>query len=51
MNAVAGEKARVSWYNPRTGTTSVLGTFATQGTRFFTTPDHGPDWVLLLDQQ
>jgi hypothetical protein len=51
MDAVAGDKARVSWYNPRTGTTTLLGLFATKGTRFFTTPDHGPDWVLLLDQQ
>lgn len=49
MDAIAGDKARVSWYNPRTGTTTSLGTFATKGTRFFTTPDHGPDWVLLLD--
>ena len=49
MDAIAGETANVWWYNPRDGSATSLGAFATTGTRFFTTPVDGPDWVLVLD--
>ncbi|HUK51812.1 MAG TPA: putative collagen-binding domain-containing protein, partial [Candidatus Binatia bacterium] len=36
------------WFNPRTGATNDLGTFANSGTMMFTPPD-SDDWVLVLD--
>jgi len=36
------------WYDPQTGSTVSLGTFANSGTRSFTPPDTN-DWVLVLD--
>ncbi len=48
MDCIKGSHASASWYDPRTGTTSPIGHFAPTGTRTFCTPDHGPDWVLVL---
>lgn len=39
--------ARAYWFDPREGTSVALGTY--QGMASFTTPDTGPDWVLVLD--
>jgi hypothetical protein len=39
----------VSWFDPRTGESRALGEYATTGTRFFLTPEIGPDWVLVLE--
>jgi len=36
------------WFDPQTGSTSNLGTFANAGLRNFTPPDSN-DWVLVLD--
>lgn len=36
------------WFQPQTGATTDLGTFANSGSRTFTAPD-GNDWVLVLD--
>ena len=36
------------WFNPQTGATTDLDTFANTGTLMFTPPDHN-DWVLVLD--
>lgn len=37
-----------SWFDPRTGQRSPIGNFATQTNHAFMTPEHGPDWVLIL---
>jgi hypothetical protein len=52
MGAIGGSRARAIWYSPRDGSTRVIGTFATGGTRKFTPPGEprpGNDWVLVLD--
>jgi len=49
MNCIQAPKARVGWFDPRTGIQSEIGLFATEGIRFFTTPETGPDWVLVLE--
>ena len=49
MDAVAGAHASAWWFNPRDGGEIGLGVFPTSGVRFFTTPTHAPDWVLVLD--
>ena len=49
MDCIQAKKARVSWFDPRTGIQSELGVFDTQGIRFFTSPDSAPDWVLVLE--
>jgi hypothetical protein len=36
------------WFNPSSGATTLIGTFATFGSRNFTPPDSN-DWVLVLD--
>ncbi|MBM3862089.1 MAG: hypothetical protein FJ395_20890, partial [Verrucomicrobia bacterium] len=40
-----------SWFDPRTGKTTVIGEFAIAGEREFTPPTSGEnnDWVLVLD--
>ena len=48
MDKVGGTLAHGWWFNPRTATTTDLGTFATSGTQNFTPPDTN-DWVLVLD--
>lgn len=37
------------WYDPRTGAETAIGSFANSGSRTFTPPAGGPDWVLVLD--
>ncbi len=51
MNAVAGPAVKAWWYNPRTGKSTAIGTFANSGEREFAPPDPGEllDWVLVLD--
>ena len=52
MGKITGKHVRASWYDPRTGQTQVIGTFANRGTRLFTPPGRpapGNDWALLLD--
>jgi Protein of unknown function (DUF4038)/Putative collagen-binding domain of a collagenase len=49
MSAISGSTAKVSWFDPRTGEARAVGEYATTGTRFFLTPDVGPDWVLVLE--
>lgn len=40
--------AKCWWFNPRDGSSLLIGSFATRGTRNFTPPDSG-DWVLVID--
>ena len=49
MTKISGSSAGASWYNPRTGATTAIGTYSTTGTRAFTPPDTN-DWVLVLDE-
>jgi len=41
-------KAKGWWFNPSSGTSQLIGTFPSSGTRTFTAPD-GNDWVLVVD--
>ncbi len=47
-NSIAGASMHASWYDPRTGASTPIGEFNAAKPRAFTTPDHGPDWVLVL---
>jgi hypothetical protein len=49
LNKLSGGQVIARWYNPRTGRSSVIGTFARGGTRTFASPAAGFDWVLVLD--
>ncbi len=52
MGASTGARVRASWYDPRDGKVTVIGTFPNRGTREFTppgSPEPGNDWVLVLD--
>jgi hypothetical protein len=42
------DTAKCWWFNPSTGATTLIGTFATSGTQNFTPPDSN-DWVLVID--
>lgn len=48
MTKVAGSNAKAWWFNPASGASSLIGTFATTGSQNFTPPSSG-DWVLVLD--
>lgn len=44
---------KASWYDPRTGYTSRIGTFPNEGVKVFDPPgkeEEGNDWVLILDR-
>jgi len=42
--------ARCWWFNPRDGSTILIGSFATNSTRNFSPPDKS-DWVLVIDSE
>jgi uncharacterized protein (TIGR03437 family) len=46
--ADASGRAKCSWYNPRSGETTPIGTYSNGGSREFTPPDAN-DWVLVID--
>lgn len=48
LSSIAGGSAKGWWFNPRTGSATVIGTFPASGTSAFTPPDTN-DWVLVLD--
>jgi hypothetical protein len=52
MNKIkdAGSQAKCWWFNPRDGSSTLIGSFATHGTRRFTPPD-ADDWVLVIDSR
>ena len=41
---------RVSWYNPRNGECTPVESYPNRAILPFTTPEEGPDWVLVLDE-
>ncbi|MGI5211825.1 DUF4038 domain-containing protein [Plantactinospora sp. CA-290183] len=58
LSQISGSTVSAWWFNPRDGkvytqngnvTTSPFGQFPNAGSRAFTTPSSGPDWVLVLD--
>jgi len=53
MAKIPGEKVKASWFDPRTGKTTVSGEIANTGTASFKPPGekkNGNDWVLILDK-
>jgi len=44
----AARKAKCWWFNPGSGSTTLIGTVPNRGPRDFTAPDSG-DWVLVID--
>jgi hypothetical protein len=44
----AQSQARCWWFNPRDGSTTLIGNFSTTETHKFTPPDSG-DWLLVID--
>lgn len=48
LDWLAGQ-ATASWFDPRSGATTGIGTFPNSGTHSFTPPTNGPDWVLVLE--
>jgi hypothetical protein len=53
MNKLAHQKVNASWFDPRTGESKAIGSFANTGTREFTPPSSGEnnDWVLVLESK
>lgn len=51
LGKITGKKVKASWYNPRNGSVTSLGTFKNKGKRTFTPPVQveGEDWVLIMD--
>ena len=52
MGKIAGAKVKASWFSPRNGKTTDVGTFPNKGTLEFNPPGEqkdGNDWVLILD--
>jgi len=51
MTQISGGKVNATWYNPRNGQATPVGSYANTGTMTFTPPSNGNegDWVLVLD--
>ncbi len=52
MDKLTGKSIKASWYNPRDGKYTVIGSFANKGVQEFDAPGEvkeGNDWVLVLD--
>lgn len=49
LSSLSGAQLQAAWYDPRTGVSSQIGSFARQPRMSFTPPGGGPDWVLLID--
>jgi hypothetical protein len=50
LERLSGRRLRAHWFDPRTGTATLVDTLARSGTRAFTAPGEG-DWVLVLDDE
>ena len=53
LGRLSGERLRTSWYDPRDGTSRVIGASAREGKKEFRPPSRGKghDWVLVLDDE
>lgn len=52
MNKLSGKTIKASWYDPREGKYTVIGSFENKGVKEFDPPGNvkeGNDWVLVLD--
>jgi hypothetical protein len=49
MTKISDAQAKAWWFDPRTGTSTLIGTFGTTGSQSFTPPDQN-DWVLVIDR-
>lgn len=52
MGKISGTKVKASWYDPRTGKSTAIGTFVNKGVKAFNPPgekQEGNDWVLVLE--
>lgn len=47
--SLSGKALVAWWFDPRLGTVQSLGSLERTAQMHFTTPDNGPDWVLVLD--
>ena len=45
---ISGDQVKCYWFDPRSGTSTLIGTFAKSGEHRFTTPDD-LDWMLVID--
>ncbi|HET7540237.1 MAG TPA: DUF4038 domain-containing protein [Polyangiaceae bacterium] len=48
LTKISGSQAQAWWYNPRSGQSSLIGTFPTTSSEPFTPPADG-DWLLVID--
>lgn len=53
LETLSGQRLKGWWFNPRTGTATLIGTFPREGVKDFLSPDPGEllDWVLVLDDE
>jgi hypothetical protein len=54
MGKIGGEKVKASWYSPRDGTSSAIGSFPNNGVTEYDPPgepESGNDWVLVLEKE
>lgn len=51
MGGISGERARAWWFNPRDGSTTLIGEMSNSGAATFQPPTRGigQDWVLVID--
>jgi len=49
LGKIRGEKVEAAWFDPREGTRKEIGLFSNSGTREFSPPEGGLDWVLVID--
>ena len=51
MGKISGNNVKTNWYNPRNGTSVLIGEYPNTGKRTFTPPSigRGFDWVLVMD--
>jgi Putative collagen-binding domain of a collagenase/Protein of unknown function (DUF4038) len=49
LDVIKGDAVKASWFDPCSGETTVIGTFANKGEMTFTPPGYRPDWVLVLE--
>ena len=51
MDVIKGKEANAWWYNPRNGSSKLIGKFVNSGTKEFISPEPGEnsDWILVLD--
>jgi hypothetical protein len=51
MDVIQGKEVNAWWYNPRNGSSKLIGKFANTGTKEFFSPEPGEstDWILVLD--